>query len=132
MNRGPISPFVALRWWLGDGSPSGRSSAYRRLRMHCEQSGQSPWQALTALEEGNLQLQNVGSLLTKFQQLKEALAAVDGKTVTEVIDTLMPDGVEGCEALREAALLAAPNIDDVSDLFEFLRVGCQRKANLSE
>ena len=114
---------VALRWWLGDGSPSGRSSAYRRLRTHCEQSGQSPWQALTALEEGNLQLQNVGSLLTKFQQLKEVLAAVDGKTMTEVIDTLMPDGVEGCEALREAALLAAPNIDDVSGLFEFLRVG---------
>jgi DNA helicase-2/ATP-dependent DNA helicase PcrA len=114
---------VALRWWLGYGSPSGRSSAYRRLRAHCEQSGQSPWQALTALDDGNLQLQNVGPLLTKFQELKTALAAVDGKAVTEVINTLLPDDVDGCEVLREAALLAAPNTEDVSDLFEFLRVG---------
>lgn len=114
---------VALRWWLGHGSPSGRAGAYRRLRTHCEASGQSPWEALTANEEGQLPLQNIGQLLTRFQELKASLAAIDGKPLLEVIDALMPAGADGTRVLRDAAVLAAPNAEDLSQLFDFLRVG---------
>jgi DNA helicase II / ATP-dependent DNA helicase PcrA len=114
---------VALRWWLAHGSPSGRAGAYRRLRAHSEDSGQSPWEALTAIEERQLQLQNVGQLVTRFKQLKVSLAAIDGKPLPEVVNTLLPTGDDGTSVLREAANLAAPNAEDLSQLFEFLRVG---------
>ncbi|MEK7757482.1 MAG: ATP-dependent helicase, partial [Planctomycetota bacterium] len=32
---------VSLRWWRGDGSPSGRRAAYQRLRQNCEHTGLS-------------------------------------------------------------------------------------------
>ena len=53
---------VALRWWLGDGSPSNRKSAYQRLRQHCEQVDVSPGAALDALDQGTLALPNIGAL----------------------------------------------------------------------
>ena len=37
---------VALRFWLGSGSPTWREGAYRRLRDHCENNRISPLQAL--------------------------------------------------------------------------------------
>jgi superfamily I DNA/RNA helicase len=40
---------VALRWWLGDGSPSSRKNGYQRLRQHCEAAGTSPRAALARM-----------------------------------------------------------------------------------
>ena len=42
---------IALRWLLGVGSNDFRAKSYARLRAHCEQTGQSPWNALVALSE---------------------------------------------------------------------------------
>ena len=43
---------VALRWWLGHGASTERVGPYRRLRNYCEESGVSPWDAMTALASG--------------------------------------------------------------------------------
>ena len=40
---------VALRYWLGYPSPTWRSTAYKKLVKHCEESGQSPWDALESI-----------------------------------------------------------------------------------
>jgi superfamily I DNA/RNA helicase len=112
---------VALRWWLGEGATTARVGPYQRLRQYCEETGVSPWLALTALVAGNLQLPNVGTLIAKFQELTQILDAAQNQNLNGLIDIFMPANVEGCRVLREAAILAAPNCETPADLFNVLR-----------
>lgn len=114
---------VALRWWLGDDSPTTRREAYRRVRGHCEATGLSPWAALTALANGTLALPNVGHLVTKFRELQELLQTHQGKELPVLIDSLMPAGVEGCSVLREMSLLAQERCDDAEGLLDAVKGG---------
>lgn len=112
---------IALRWWLGHGATTGRVGPYRRLREHCEATGASPWEALTALAVGQLQLSNVGGLVAKFQELVQILDSVRDHDLPMLINTLLPENSEGCSVLREAALLAFTECENVSDLFDVLK-----------
>ena len=112
---------VALRWWLGHGASTERVGPYRRLREYCEGSGVAPWDAMTALASGQLQLPNTGTLVTKFQELIQLLDCIRDQDLETVVNTLLPENLDGCRVLREAALLALPECDDVSDLFDALR-----------
>jgi superfamily I DNA/RNA helicase len=112
---------VSLRWWLGHGSPSSRRNAYQRLREHCEQTGLSPRVALEALDQGTLVLPHVSELLGKYRELRAVLAGFEGKSLAELIDVLMPAGNEECGALREVALLAVAELDDVGRLFDRIK-----------
>ena len=51
---------VALRYWLGFGSPSWRAGEYARLRAHCESSGVSQSEALLVLVAGSLSAEPAG------------------------------------------------------------------------
>jgi len=113
---------IALRWWLGHGSSTARGGPYRRLREYCEQTGLSPWQAVTALSNGELQLPYGQTLVEKFNELAEMLDALANQDLPAMIDQLLPPNVEGCRVLREAAILAAPGCEDASDLFHALRI----------
>ena len=112
---------VALRWWLGHGATTERVGPYRRLREYCEASGVSPWNAITALASGQLQLPNSGTLITKFQELTQLLDTIRDQDLETVVNTLLPENLDACRVLREAALLALPGCEDVSDLFDALR-----------
>jgi DNA helicase II / ATP-dependent DNA helicase PcrA len=112
---------IALRWWLGHGASTTRVGPYRRLRDYCEESGLSPRQALIALSVGEVHLPYTGALVEKFQELSQTLEALSDQEVPGIIDTLLPANVEGCRALREAALLAAPACETIADLFRALR-----------
>lgn len=109
---------VALRWWLGHGSPSSRKNAYQRLRQHCEQGGASPREALEALDQGNLALSGVSELLTKYRELRDILADLVSRNLDEVVDVLLPDGNDEYSALREVALLVLPTVEDADALFD--------------
>ena len=112
---------VALRWWLGHGASTERTGPYRRLREYCEQSGVSPWDAMTALAASQLQLPNMGTLITKFQELTQLLDVIRDQDVETMVNTLLPENVDACRVLREAALLALPDCENVSALFDALR-----------
>ena len=112
---------VALRWWLGHGATTQRVGPYRRLRNYCEESGESPWDAVTALSSGLIQLPNSGTLVTKFQDLIQLLDSIRDQDLQTVVDTLLPENLDGCRVLREAALLALPECENASDLFDSLR-----------
>jgi len=109
---------VALRWWLGHESPSGRRNAYQKLRQYCEQSGTSPKGTLDAIVQGALKLSGVSDLVNKYRELQELLAGLAGQGLDQVIDTLMPDGDEECSVLREMSLLAVPDVKDIRALFD--------------
>jgi len=112
---------VALRWWLGEGSPSSRKNAYQRLRQHCENSGASPKMALEALAQGTLTLPAVGPLVEKYRELKDVLAGLAGQTLTQLVDALLPADNDECNVLREVATLAIPQLASVDDLFDRIK-----------
>jgi|CXWL01.1.fsa_nt_gi superfamily I DNA/RNA helicase len=112
---------VALRWWLGEGSPSSRKNACQRLRQHCEAVGISPKAALEALDQGALTLAGVGELVKKYRELKAILASLAGQAVSQVVDALLPAGSDDCSVLREVAMLALPQLEHVSDLFDKIK-----------
>jgi len=112
---------VALRWWLGDESPSGRRTAYQRLRQHCEQTGLSPRAALEALDQGALTLPRTQDLLEQYRNLRALLANLKGRGLAELVDALLPPASDECGVLREVALLATPDPEDVSALFERIK-----------
>ena len=113
---------VALRWWLGRGSPSGRRNAYQRLRQHCERSGISPKATLDACVSGTLILPNTTDLVEKYRELLRALKDLRPRVLSDLIDTLMPPDSGGCSVMREAALLALPEMESTDDLLECLRI----------
>ena len=112
---------VALRWWLGRGSPSSRRNAYHRLRQHCKAAGVSPRAALEALEQGSLTLHRVGTLMDKYRKLREDLAGLKAQPLTDIVDALLPANNEECKALREVAKLAMPQFEGVGDLFNHIK-----------
>jgi DNA helicase II / ATP-dependent DNA helicase PcrA len=112
---------VAMRWWLGDGSPSSRKNAYQRLRQHCEAAGISPKAALEALDRGALVLAGVGPLIDKYRELQAILAGLAGQTLAQVVDALLPAGSDDCSVLREVATLALPELANAGELFDRIR-----------
>ncbi|OGA69347.1 MAG: hypothetical protein A3F77_13535 [Betaproteobacteria bacterium RIFCSPLOWO2_12_FULL_67_28] len=112
---------VALRWWLGDGSPSSRKNAYQRLRQHCEIVGASPRTALEALDQGTLTLPSVGPLVDKYRELKAVLGGLMGQSIAQMVDALLPATSDDCSVLREVATLAMPQLEGIEDLFDRIK-----------
>ena len=112
---------VALRWWLGHGSPSGRRNAYQRLRQHCEQSDVSPKAALDACVASTLTLPHTNDLVQKYRELTHILDDLRPRNLSDLVDTLVPAGSDACSVMREAALLDLPEMESVNDLFDCLR-----------
>jgi DNA helicase-2/ATP-dependent DNA helicase PcrA len=116
-----IDDRVSLRWWLGHGSSSARKNAYQRLRQHCEQSGLSPREALDLLANSSLSLANVSDLVIKYRELTTLLAHLRTLSLQAVVDELLPSNDDDCGVLRESAVLALPDLQDVASLFEHVR-----------
>lgn len=112
---------VAIRWWLGDGSPSKRRNAYQRLRQHCEQADISPKAALDACAAGALQLPNTTDLVTKYRELTQILNGLQQLELSALVDALIPEGSEPFRVIREAVVLNLPEMETVTDLFDCIR-----------
>lgn len=114
---------VALRWWLGHGSPSWRTGQYRRLREYCEEHGVSPKEALDQIVADDLTLPHTNQLVTRYEELNAALATCAELELADLIEHLLPDGEEGTQALREAALISMTDGMTVPQLLDALRTG---------
>jgi len=71
---------IALRWLLGAGSDNFRARPYARLRAYCEQTGQSPWDALGALSTGIIQLPYCSHLVQRFHAIQNEIHHLDNQT----------------------------------------------------
>lgn len=94
---------VALRSWSGFGSLSLRNGAWGRLRNHCQATGQDPWDALVALDEGGLRLEHVGPLVGPFRELRVLLGELEGVGGQVLLDTLFPEGEKWADEVRRLA-----------------------------
>jgi DNA helicase-2/ATP-dependent DNA helicase PcrA len=71
---------IALRWLLGMGSGDFRGKSYARLRAHCEETGQTPWDALVALAIGKISIPYSNSLVQRFRAILNELHFLDEQT----------------------------------------------------
>jgi DNA helicase II / ATP-dependent DNA helicase PcrA len=65
---------IALRWLLGFGSNDFRAGAYARIRRECEDTGVSPWDLMSQLAAGELNIAHTHHLTARFRQLQAELA----------------------------------------------------------
>lgn len=112
----------SLRYWLGEHTQDCRNKPYKRLRDHCEQSGQSPREALVDLAAGTLKLPHTGPLVARFNELNARLAALMAHDVPMLIDALFPDGNPDTASIRQTALQVAPNVQTPQEFLDDLRV----------
>jgi len=112
---------VALSWLLGRGSSTWRSASYRRVRNYCQESGESPWQVLSDLSAGSIQLAHTSPIVSQFEAI---LAEIEGLEncagLDDVVDSLFPDGDESVRDLRQTALGVIEELEE-HDPAEFLR-----------
>ena len=96
---------VALRWLVGFGSNNWYAAGYRRIRKHCETTGISPWDALTQLENGTLQLPYTKPIVNSFRKITQELNTLEAlPDLASVIDNLFPNGQDATRDIRELAL----------------------------
>ena len=76
---------VALRFWLGCKSDKWLAGRYAQLREHCENTGDSPYQALSKMENGEIPKVGYSHLLVRFRALQEQLRALEDKTGSDLV-----------------------------------------------
>jgi DNA helicase II / ATP-dependent DNA helicase PcrA len=114
---------VALRFWLGFGSPSWNRGEYARVRASCLTSGQSPRETLLAVQSGVLKIPNINRLLRRFEELQNRLTLLARLSGLDLVNALFPDGEDWASSLREAALIAIEPTTDAQQLLDSLLVG---------
>jgi DNA helicase-2/ATP-dependent DNA helicase PcrA len=92
---------IALRWLLGMRCPDFRAKSYARLREHCEQTGQSPWDALVLLSTGTIQISYCSILLQRFHAIQNELRFLDEQTgVPDFVNRWLRAEFSGAGELR--------------------------------
>jgi superfamily I DNA/RNA helicase len=112
---------VALRFWLGLGSPSWLKGEYARLREYCQTNDVSPWDALEQIDQGTLVMNGVNGLLVRFQDLRARLDELHGLTGLTLVNQVFPDNQPWGKPLREASLLKIQDDTSASKLLDNLR-----------
>jgi superfamily I DNA/RNA helicase len=110
---------VALRWLIGLGSNDFRANAYRRIRSHCDHTGMSPWEALNALDEGELRIPHTASLIRRFREIQVELTRLSGIVdLEEFVEEWTPPDEPEVSQLRELALRSLDTCDTRETLLE--------------
>ena len=112
---------VALRFWLGYGSPSSRSGQYSRLRVHCEATGHDPRQVLEALAAGQIQVGGINQLVARYRELRDELGQLENLNVNELCDMLFPAGQEWADPIRELLVGKLDAVEDIEGLLDLTR-----------
>ena len=96
---------VALHWLVGIDSNNWHAAGYRRVREHCEDTGERPWDALNRLNDGMLQIRYTEGIVTAFRELAAELDELEAlPRLAEVVDRLFPDGEATTRDVRALAL----------------------------
>ena len=112
---------VALRYWLGIGSPSWRRGQYATLRDYCEQNGHAPAEVLAQVAAGQLQLDSVNQLTIRYQELQVEVNRLSQLSVTDLFDDLFPSGSAWADPIRDLVTGKVDAIEDVQSLLDLLR-----------
>lgn len=111
---------VALRCWLGFGSPKLRVSEYQRLLGYCSQIGNSPREALDALANGRLSIRHTAGITDRYRLLLQHIENLRIESGQEVLNTIFPVNQEWAEPFRA---IIEDSVDDltVENMLDALR-----------
>ena len=112
---------VALRWWLGKDSQSGRRCAYQKLREYCEKENRSPRDVLETISQKKLNLPDTDSLLEPFKELNEIIARISMMNMHDLIDDLLPNDNDDYNELREIAERALKSAKNIQELYYHIK-----------
>jgi ATP-dependent exoDNAse (exonuclease V) beta subunit len=112
---------IALRWLLGFGRGDFRSGAYARLRAHCEHTGTTPWDVMTALADGKLQIPHTHHLVTRFKAIRNEISELDqAGNVQEFVERWLGVQVAADEPFQVLARELSTRAQTAAELLEAL------------
>ncbi|KMP12222.1 hypothetical protein UR09_01640 [Candidatus Nitromaritima sp. SCGC AAA799-A02] len=92
---------VALRCWCGFGKNNLNANAWARLRNHCGETGESPWQVLEQLEAESIRIPYTSSLVERFKELKGELARLQDLSGDDLLSAIFPDDQDWAKPFAE-------------------------------
>jgi DNA helicase-2/ATP-dependent DNA helicase PcrA len=108
---------IALRWLLGLGSNDFRRGAYARIRTHCEQTGEAPWDTMSRLASGVLSVPHCRSLIERFHAIQNELRFLeDHDGVQDFVSRWLRAEFIGAGELRILVASLLPDAATVEDL----------------
>lgn len=93
---------VALRCWLGFGSPTLRTGEYQRLREYCARNG-PPREVLDAIINRDLSIRYTTGLADRYRLLIQHLGGLVTRSGREIFDTIFPADQDWAEPFRTIA-----------------------------
>lgn len=111
----------ALRSWLGLSAQTKRANAFNRLRTYCDRNALSPFNVLSQLSQGQINIPYVVPLVERWNELQGELNVHQGQTTQHSIDLLFPDCDEEVEELRALSVGALGEHDNIVQLFDSVR-----------
>ena len=111
---------VALRTWLGFGSPSFKKNQYFRLWQHCQANNLSPREALDICLSDNHTIPHISGILQRYQLLRQEIDQLNGMEIDIALQRLFPEGEEWAEPFRSIVNgIELPST--YSDVYETIR-----------
>lgn len=120
---------LALRSWLAVGSTTQRRPAYRRLLTAAREDDVDVWEILRRLDAGAARIPYTANAVERWRELRDALAALeplrDG--LEAVVDEIFPDGDAELALLRDAAVGALEETEELAELADAVRYGVSQR-----
>jgi DNA helicase-2/ATP-dependent DNA helicase PcrA len=120
---------LALRSWLSIGSSTQRRPAYHRLLASAREDDVDVWEILRRLDAGEAHIPYTGDAVGRWLELRESLNALEPlrEDLEAVVDEILPDGDAELALLRETAIAALEEADDVSQVADAVRYGVSQR-----
>jgi len=116
-----IEDRVALRFWLGYGSPTWLEQQYQNLREYCELNQLSPSRALELIVNNKITVPGISRLVKRFEALRARLGTLQPAKGDTLVDLLFPLAERWAEGLNKAAKLFVTEETGPDDLVEHFR-----------
>ena len=111
----------SLRAWLGLRSTTQRRGPYRRALAMARADSADVRGVLRDCVEGRRRLPSPGDLVARYTLLEERIVRLQGLSLMELVDALLPDGVEPVEDLRQIAINLLGDVADTAELASAMR-----------
>ena len=104
---------VALRWLIGFKGNNWHEAGYRRVRQHCENTGDSPWDTMTQLTDGTIHLPYTKGIVDAFREIMQALVDLEAlPDLASVVNKVFPEGQNATRDIRALALKVLDELDE--------------------
>jgi superfamily I DNA/RNA helicase len=120
---------LALRTWLSFGVSTQRRPAYLRLLHAAREADADVWEILRRLHLGELRIPHTSSAVERWETLSHRLAQLEPvrDDLPAIVEALFPEGRDDLALVRQTAVAAAEDADDVADLVKAVRYGVSQR-----